>query len=143
MSPETFAQQWAQLRQHLRGGWDRLTEQDLEQIAGQQDQLVRVIQERYQYLRERAEDEVDQRLPAYRTGGRPMAEALMAAADEAASRIQETAAQERSPAGGTSRLGQYTGDLMALVRRSPGTSVLIGLGVGMLLARSRGRPPPS
>ena len=51
MSPETFAQQWAQLRQHLRGWWDRLTEQDLEQIAGQHDQLVQVIQERYQYLR--------------------------------------------------------------------------------------------
>ena len=143
MSPETFAQQWAQLRQHLRGWWDRLTEQDLEQIAGQHDQLVQVIQERYQYLRERAEDEVDQRLQAYRTGGRPMAEALLAAADEAASHIQETAAQEWSPTGGTSRLGQYTGDLMALVRRSPGTSVLIGLGVGMLLARSRGRPRPS
>ena len=54
MSPETFAQQWAHIRQHLRGWWDRLTEHDLEQIAGQHDQLVRVIQERYQYLRERA-----------------------------------------------------------------------------------------
>jgi hypothetical protein len=35
MTPETFAQQWAQIRQHLRGWWDRLTEQDLDQMAGQ------------------------------------------------------------------------------------------------------------
>ena len=47
MSPETFTQQWGPIRQHLRGWWDQLTEQDLEQIAGQHDQLVRVIQERY------------------------------------------------------------------------------------------------
>jgi hypothetical protein len=37
MSPETFTQQWAQIRQHLRGWWDQLTEQDLDQIAGVSD----------------------------------------------------------------------------------------------------------
>jgi hypothetical protein len=36
MTPETFTPQWAQLRQHLRGWWDQLTEHDLEQMAGQQ-----------------------------------------------------------------------------------------------------------
>jgi hypothetical protein len=102
-----------------------------------------VIQERYRYLCERAQDEVDRRLQAYQTAGSPMAEALIAAADEAASRLPETAEQERSPAGGTSRLGQYTGELVALVQRYPVTSVLIGLGVGVLLARSLGRTRPS
>jgi hypothetical protein len=78
MTPETFTQQWAQIRQHLRGWWDQLTEHDLEQIAGQHDQLVRVIQARYQYLRERAQVEVDRRLQAYQAIGSPMAEALIA-----------------------------------------------------------------
>ena len=49
MSPEMFTQQWAQIRQRLQGWWGQLTEQDLDQIAGQQDRLVRVIQERYQW----------------------------------------------------------------------------------------------
>jgi uncharacterized protein YjbJ (UPF0337 family) len=142
MSPETFAQQWAQIRQLLRGWWDQLTEQDIEQIAGQQDQLVRVIQERYQLLHERARDEVDQRLRGYQTAGSPMAEAFIAAAEEAASRLPETAEPARPPAGGASLLSRYTGDLAALVRRYPVTSVLIGLGVGMLLARSFGKPRP-
>ena len=143
MSPETFTEQWAQIRQHLRGWWDQLTEQDLDQIAGRQDRLVRVIQERYQYLRERAQDEVDQRLQTYQTGGTPMAEALRAAADEAAARLTGTAEPARPPAAGTSLLGQYTGDLAALVRRYPVTSVLIGLGAGVLLARGLGKTRPS
>ena len=67
MTPETFTHQWAQIRQHLRGWWDQLTERDLEQIAGQHDELVRLIQERYRYLRERAQAEIDQRLHAYQT----------------------------------------------------------------------------
>jgi uncharacterized protein YjbJ (UPF0337 family) len=136
MSPETFAQQWAQIRQHLRGWWDQLTEHDLEQIAGEQDQLVRVIQERYQYLRERAQEEVDRRLRAYQTMASPMAEAMITADDDAASHLTETAA-------GTSLLDQYTGDLVVLVRRYPVASVLIGLGVGVLLARSLGRTRPT
>jgi uncharacterized protein YjbJ (UPF0337 family) len=140
MTPETFTQQWAQIRQQLRGWWDQLTEQDLDQIAGQHDQLVRVIQERYQYLQERAQDEVDQRLQAYQTAGTSMAEAFIAAAEEAASRVTQTAEQGRAAAAGPSVLDQYTGDLMSLVRRYPVTSVLIGLGMGVLLARSLGRP---
>jgi hypothetical protein len=138
MTPETFTQQWAQIRQHLRGWWDQLTEQDLDQIAGQQDQLVRVIQARYQFLRERAQDEVDQRLQAYQTAGTSMAEAFIAAADEAASRVTPMAEQGHATAAGPSVLDQYTGDLVALVRRYPVTSVLIGLGVGVLLARRLG-----
>jgi uncharacterized protein YjbJ (UPF0337 family) len=85
MTPETFTQQWAQLRQHLRGWWDLLTEHDLKQMAGQHDQVVRVIQECYQYLRERAEAAVDQRLQAYRATGGQMAQALITSADEATS----------------------------------------------------------
>ena len=143
MSPETFTQQWTQIRQQLRGWWDQLTEHDLEQIAGQQNQLVRVIQERYQYLHERAQVEVDQRLQAYQTAGSPMAEAMIAAADEAASRLTATAAEGRATAAGMSLLDQYTGDVVALVRRYPVASVLIGLGVGVLLARSLGRAWPT
>jgi hypothetical protein len=40
-------------------------------------------------------------------------------------------------------LDQLTGNLVALVRRYPVASVLIGLGVGVLLARSLGRGRPT
>jgi uncharacterized protein YjbJ (UPF0337 family) len=137
MTPETFTEQWAQIRQHLRGWWHQLTEHDLEQIAGQQDQLVRVIQERYHYLREHAQDEVDRRLQAYQTTGTPMAEAMITAAEEVASRLTE-AGEGRATAMGVALLDRYTGGLVALVRRHPVASVLIGVGMGVLLARSLG-----
>lgn len=143
MTPEMFTQQWAQIRQHLRKWWDQLTEHDLEQIAGQHDQLVWVIQERYQYLHDRAQEEVDRRLQAYQTTGGQMAEAMITAAEEAASRLTETAAAGRAHAAGASLLDQYTGDLVALVRRYPVASVLIGLGVGVLLARGLGKSRPT
>jgi hypothetical protein len=133
-------------------------------MAGQYDQLVRVLQERYQYTRERAQDEVDRRLQAYQTTGSPMAEAMTTAAQEVASRLTETVEAVRAHAtdaasiawaavtetvqtAGASlqaaSLDQLAGDLVALVRRYPVASVLIGLGVGVLLARSLGRPRPS
>jgi hypothetical protein len=84
-----------------------------------------VIQEHYQYVRERAQDEVDQRLQAYQTMGSPMAEALITAAEEAASRLSETAAEGRAQVAGASLPDQYTDDLVALVRRYPVASVLV------------------
>jgi hypothetical protein len=71
-----------------------------------------------------------------------MAEAFIAAACEAASRVTQTAEPGPAAAAGPSGLDQYTGDLIALVRRYPVTSVLIGLGVGVLLARSLGKIGP-
>ena len=160
MSPETFTQQWAQIRQELRGWWDQLTERDLEQIGGQHDQLVRVLQDRYRYTRERAQDEIDRRLQAYQTAGSPMAETMTSAAREAAARLTETAEAVRAQATDAAStaaaavtetvrgvgaslqatsLDQLTGDFVALVRRYPVASVLIGVGVGVLLARSLGK----
>jgi hypothetical protein len=72
-----------------------------------------------------------------------MAEALIAAADEASPRLPQTAAQGQPPTVSTSRLGQYTGDVVALMRRYPVTSALVGLGVGVLLARSLRRARPT
>ena len=131
MTPETFTRQWAQIRQELRGWWDHLTEDDLDHIAGQHDRLVRVIQERYRDLGAHAQAEVDRRLQAYQPPGGQMAEALIAAADEAVSRLTATA--EVSPP------DSDASGLVALVRRHPVASVLIGLGVGMLLALGLGR----
>jgi hypothetical protein len=160
MSPETFTQQWAQIRQELRGWWDQLTAGDLEQIGGRRDQLVRVLQERYRYTRERAQDEVDRRLQAYQTAGSGMAETITTAAQEAATRLTQTAetvrAQATEAASTTAAavtetvrgigasvqdtsLDQLTGDIVGLVRRYPVASVLIGVGVGVLLVYSLGK----
>src|SRR5215475_3513690 len=64
-TPEMFAQQWSHIQPQVKSWWDRLTDADLEQVAGQKERLVRTIEMRYGYARERAEQEVDRRLAEF------------------------------------------------------------------------------
>ena len=51
---------WMQLKGKAREQWGDLTDDDLDCIAGQKDQLVGVIQEKYGKTKEDAESEVDE-----------------------------------------------------------------------------------
>lgn len=50
------------LRGQMREWWGKLTDDDLEQAAGQKDKLIGKLQERYGYSREQAQQEVDRRM---------------------------------------------------------------------------------
>jgi uncharacterized protein YjbJ (UPF0337 family) len=165
MTPETFAGQWQQLRGQIRSWWGQLTDADLDKIAGKKDLLIGLMQERYGYARERAAQEVEQRLKEYTdqlqaSGVRQMGETVQTAAQEVASRLTETEGEVRATlqetvataasavadtvkgAGGylqETGMNQMTGDLVGLIRRHPVASVLIGLGVGLLVGRSLGK----
>jgi uncharacterized protein YjbJ (UPF0337 family) len=47
--------QWRQLRGKIREQWGNLTDDDLDRVNGQYDQLVGVLQERYGYGKAEAE----------------------------------------------------------------------------------------
>ena len=49
---------WKQFAGRVREQWGKLTDDDLDVIAGRKDQLVGKLQERYGWARERAEAEV-------------------------------------------------------------------------------------
>lgn len=49
---------WKQFTGKVKENWGRLTDDDLTAIAGQRDQMVGVLQERYGYAKERAEEEL-------------------------------------------------------------------------------------
>jgi uncharacterized protein YjbJ (UPF0337 family) len=51
--------QWKQMKGQARTRWGKLTDDDLETVAGHRDQLVGRIQERYGIAKEQAEREVD------------------------------------------------------------------------------------
>jgi len=51
-----------QLRGQMREWWGKLTDDDLEQAAGQKDKLIGKLQERYGYSREQAQQEVERRM---------------------------------------------------------------------------------
>jgi uncharacterized protein YjbJ (UPF0337 family) len=56
---------WKQMKGEFKSWWGRLTDDDLDQIAGSKDKLIGKIQERYGYDRDRAEREVNERLGSY------------------------------------------------------------------------------
>jgi uncharacterized protein YjbJ (UPF0337 family) len=157
--PDPLAGQWEQLRPQLRSWFDRLTEADLGQIGGQQDRLVSLVQQRYGYTRERAQQEVDRRLQEHGQKPSGVTARMTGAAQEAASRVTETAgtaaARTQEAAGaaaatvtdtaaGMAAAVQDRGvqglseDLTGLIRRYPVPALLIGLGIGYVLGRSFG-----
>jgi uncharacterized protein YjbJ (UPF0337 family) len=64
-SQEMFSGQWRQMRGTLRSWWGKLTDNDWEQIGGQKDKLLGVLQERYAYTRDMAEREIERRFNEY------------------------------------------------------------------------------
>ncbi|HUK48147.1 MAG TPA: CsbD family protein [Terriglobales bacterium] len=52
--------QWKQVKGQAKTRWGKLTDDDLDVAAGQRDQLVGRIQERYGIAKEQAQHEVDE-----------------------------------------------------------------------------------
>ena len=59
MNQDILQGKWKQVRGDLKKWWGKLTDDDLDKIEGSKDKLVGVLQERYGYQREKAEEEVD------------------------------------------------------------------------------------
>jgi uncharacterized protein YjbJ (UPF0337 family) len=59
MNWDQIAGEWRQAKGRIRSKWAKLTDDDLEAIAGRKDVLVGRLQERYGHKKEDAEREVD------------------------------------------------------------------------------------
>jgi uncharacterized protein YjbJ (UPF0337 family) len=172
MNQDILAGKWKQMRGELKTWWGNLTDDDVDRIGGQTDKLIGLLQERYGYSREQAEQEVERRLQEYsektaRVVGRMSVKARefgATAANKAnqaapvigekmkslASVIRGKAPREgkigttaTKVAGGLESASNYLQekkfdhlgeDFRGLVRRYPVRSLLIGLGLGFLLA---------
>lgn len=65
MNNDIVEGKWKQMRGNAKEWWGKLTDSDLDLIAGKRDQLVGALQEKYGYSREKASEEVDRRLKEY------------------------------------------------------------------------------
>ena len=52
--------QWKDIKGQARSMWGKLTDDDIESIAGRKDQLLGKLQERYGYNKEKAESVIDE-----------------------------------------------------------------------------------
>jgi uncharacterized protein YjbJ (UPF0337 family) len=59
MNADVLKGKWLQLKGKVRSQWGKLTDDELEQINGDGEQLVGLLQERYGYAKDRAQREVD------------------------------------------------------------------------------------
>lgn len=59
MNTDILEGKWKQLKGKAQQQWGKLTNDELDRIAGTREELVGLVQERYGYARERAEEEVN------------------------------------------------------------------------------------
>jgi uncharacterized protein YjbJ (UPF0337 family) len=64
MNKDVLAGKWKQLRGKAKETWGKLTDDDLDRIEGNSEQLLGLLQERYGYARDRAQQELNRFLEA-------------------------------------------------------------------------------
>jgi uncharacterized protein YjbJ (UPF0337 family) len=122
--------QWQKVRGDIRSKWGKLTNDDLDQIAGNKDKLVGTLQERYGYMWDEAREMVDRYLDEYGEGGlKAKISAVMS--KENFQKLGDSVSEAVSK----DSLQRMGNDVVDCIRRYPVASLLIGLGVGYLLAR--------
>jgi uncharacterized protein YjbJ (UPF0337 family) len=82
MNMNAAIRDWNQVRGIAQEHWDKFTQEDLDKIEGMRDELVGLIQERYGYAKQRAEQELDQFFSTYDTKIRGIAQKLPGEADQ-------------------------------------------------------------
>src|SRR3546814_17065553 len=69
MNWDQVAGNWKQLKGVAKEKWGRLTDDDLEMMAGQRDQLIGRLQEHYGMAREEEEKEAERRATSIKRSG--------------------------------------------------------------------------
>ena len=59
MNDDVLKGKWLQLKGQIKQQWGKLTDDDLDQAAGQRDQLIGKIQERYGLAKDEANRQLD------------------------------------------------------------------------------------
>jgi uncharacterized protein YjbJ (UPF0337 family) len=59
MNAEQIKGQWKQVKGEIRKQWGKLTDDEIEMIAGERDILIGKLQEKYGYTKEEAQRQVD------------------------------------------------------------------------------------
>lgn len=60
MNSDQLEGKWKQVKGSVKQKWGKLTDDDINVIAGKRDQLIGKLQERYGFAREQAEKQADE-----------------------------------------------------------------------------------
>ena len=62
MNKDILEGKWKQVRGQAKEWWGKLTDDDLDKVAGKYERLAGVLQEKYRYTKQQAEEEINRRL---------------------------------------------------------------------------------
>jgi len=62
VNKDIYEGKWKEMHGQIKEWWGKLTDDDLEQAGGNAEQIAGLLQQKYGYTRERAEDEFNSRL---------------------------------------------------------------------------------
>jgi uncharacterized protein YjbJ (UPF0337 family) len=65
MNKDILEGKWKQMRGNAKTWWGKLTDDDLDRAAGKYDVLAGLLQEKYGYTRQRADEEIDKRVKEF------------------------------------------------------------------------------
>lgn len=61
MNSDIFEGKWKQMRGQVKIWWGKLTDDDLDKVEGNFDKLIGLLQMKYGYTRQQAEEEIEMR----------------------------------------------------------------------------------
>lgn len=115
MNQDAFAGEWKQMRGELKSWWGRLTDDDFDGIGGQKDKLIGMVQAKYGYARDHAQQEVERRLKEFGDEKNGAIATMTAKAQD----LGATAATKATEA--ATVLGETMGSLATVIREhAPG-----------------------
>jgi uncharacterized protein YjbJ (UPF0337 family) len=62
MNKDILQGKWKQIRGEAKSWWGKLTDDDLDRAAGEFDKLAGLLQEKYGYTRQAADEEIEKRM---------------------------------------------------------------------------------
>jgi uncharacterized protein YjbJ (UPF0337 family) len=62
VNKDVFVGKWTQVRGEAKVWWGKLTDDDLDKVAGRFDMFIGLLQEKYGYSRAQAEQEIEKRV---------------------------------------------------------------------------------
>lgn len=120
-----------QLKEIAKEHWDKFTNEDLDRIEGRRDEWVELVQTRYGYAKQRAENEVDQLFSTVDNQKQKFMDDLIIRTDEARQRLDQTLKQYDQKIQETAQ--NLPGSMDQALMKYPWLSLVTLLGVGLIM----------